>query len=452
MTTPKVSSKEQERLKTAFERTPTFFQLLTTLRSRRVGAGYTVDSGTREVHGVTGRRLESTGGPLSFVSTAAPHPLTELETALLCWAACGPNGIVAGDIGLSNNPGVLMQFGGRTIPAAGNDHAVELIFSNDEGTFLYRPTGNRTRVVEIESEADYPKVVEWFREGVVKLSDQRLDVDWAISPGRPMGIWQSNLNRPGTTWFIPVADAAKSMVNLYFSVFEHMHWLITDEDTGEPCGLERWARPGFLEVPITQRTYEEVMLHMADYQHGMLIQNLRLAAEALGLGCWIFGGFCEEIVMGGFRPLAKGLRFRYKVIDGKRNYVGLPKVLEGFGLPAPWHKSPDDLIDRVLALREDASSKTSYRPEVQETLRDNPAFKPSEWAVEATRAVLNYLFERYGRFPVYFSTFHSNLHAQLHHLDAAFYKNYFQPGYLNDRHLQHKATWHDDDTRGNETI
>jgi hypothetical protein len=405
-----------------------------------------MDPGIQEVHGVTGRKLDSTGRGLSFISAAPPQPLSELETALLCWAACGPNGIVAGDIGLSNNSGVLLNFGGRTIPAAGNDYAVELIFSNDEGTFLYRPTGRRTGVLEIESEEDYFKVVEWFQEGVVKLSDQRLDVDWAISPGRPMGVWQYNLNRPGSTWFIPVVDVGKGMINLYFSVFEHMHWLITDEETGESCGLDQWAKPGYLEVPITQRTYEEVMLHMTDYQHGMLIQNLRLAAEALGLGCWIFGGFCEEIVLGGFRPLAKGLGFRYKVIDGKRNYVGLPKVLEGFGMPAPWHKSPDDLVDRVLKLREEAMVVTSYLPEYNRVLQESPALKPSKWAVEATRSVLNYLFNRYKRFPVYFSTFHSNLHAQLHHLDAEFYEKYLKPGYLTVQHRQHQAVWHDDET------
>lgn len=436
---------ERRRLKLAFEGTPTFFQLLATARTRRVGLGYAVEPGGEETHGVTGRRLASRAGPLAYVSGARPEPLTELETALLCWAACGPTGLVTGDIGVTNDLGVLMGFAGRTVPSAGNDWAVDLIFTNDDGTFLYRPSFCPSKTVEIESEDDYSKVLEWFREGLVRLSDRRLDVDWSITPGRPMGVWQYNLNRPGSTWFIPVVDVGKSMVNLYFSVFEHMQWLITDEATGEPCGLEPWARPGYLEVPITQRTYEEVMVHMADYQHGMVIQNIRLAAEALGLGCWIFGGFCEEIVLGGFRPLAKGLRFKYKVVDGKRNYVGLPGHLEGFGLPAPWHETPERLVERVLALREQRLAGTlPYSPAVEGAVREALKARPPQWCVEATKAVINYLYSRYGRFPVYYSTYHSNFHAQVHHVDVEFYETRLKPGYLTRQHKHHFRLWHGD--------
>ena len=438
-----VDESGRQKLKFAFESTPTLFRLLSTIRSRRVGVGYSVESGEPETHGVTGRRLDSQGGPLNFTSQRPPEPLTELETALLCWAACGPNGIVAGDIAGTQDLGTLMTFAGRTIPAAANDWSVDLIFTNDNGTFLYRPTFHRSKIVEIESEEDYPKVIQWFREGVTPLSQKRLDIDWTISPGRPMGIWQYNLNRPGSTWFIPVVDVAKGMVNLYFSVFEHMQWLITDDQTGQPCGLEEWAKPGKLELPITQRTYEEVMLHMGDYQHGMLIQNLRLAAEAMGLGCWIFGGFCEELVLGGFRPLAKGLRFRYRVINGKRNYIGIPKVLEGFGLPSPWYNSIDDLVDRVIELKKQAIVQMPYvdkvEPEVLKVLQE----PPPDWCLSAVKSVLNYLYEKYGRFPVYYSTFHSNLHAQMHHLDTDFYDKYLKKDYITSQHRNHSNVWHD---------
>jgi len=430
------------RLKFAFEKTPTLFRLLSTIRSRRVGFGYSIESGEPEFHGITGRKLESHVGPLNFVSKKKPEPLTELETALLCWSACGPNGIVAGDIAGTQNLGTLMTFAGRTIPAAANDYCVDLIFTNDNGTFLYRPTHYRSKVVEIESEQDYSKITRWFQEGLIQLSKNRLDIDWAIVPGRPMGIWQYNLNKPGSTWFIPIVDVAKGMINLYFSIFEHMQWLITDDETGQPCGLEEWAKPEKLELPITQRTYEEVMLHMADYQHGMLIQNLRLAAEAIGLGCWIFGGFCEDLVLGGFRPLSNGLRFRYKVIDGKRNYIGIPKILEGFGLPSPWYKSVDDLVDRVLELKKETLALIPYQDKVEPEILKTLTQTPSEWCLKAVKSVLSYLYERYGRFPVYYSTFHSNLHAQVHHLDTDFYDKYLKKDYLTTHHREHFKIWH----------
>ena len=39
---------DKERLKWAFEQSDTFFKLLTTIRSRRVGRGYRIDSGTAD--------------------------------------------------------------------------------------------------------------------------------------------------------------------------------------------------------------------------------------------------------------------------------------------------------------------------------------------------------------------------------------------------------------------
>ena len=83
---------DHERLKWAFEQSQTFFKLLTTIRSRRVGRGYRIDSGTEPKHPVTGRTLKQAAGPMKFVSKKDPLPLTRLEEALLCWAACGPTG------------------------------------------------------------------------------------------------------------------------------------------------------------------------------------------------------------------------------------------------------------------------------------------------------------------------------------------------------------------------
>jgi hypothetical protein len=47
---------EKEKLKHAFERTPSIFNLLTTIRSRRVGRGYRIDSGTSIQHPATGHK------------------------------------------------------------------------------------------------------------------------------------------------------------------------------------------------------------------------------------------------------------------------------------------------------------------------------------------------------------------------------------------------------------
>ena len=48
---------DKERLAYAFEKTDSFFKLCTTIRSRRVGRGYRIDSGTEFKHPVTGRAI-----------------------------------------------------------------------------------------------------------------------------------------------------------------------------------------------------------------------------------------------------------------------------------------------------------------------------------------------------------------------------------------------------------
>ena len=70
---------DRERLKWAFEKSPSVFQLLSTVRSRRVGHGYRIDSGTEYKHPVTGRTLKQAAGPMKFVSQKQPKPLTRLR-------------------------------------------------------------------------------------------------------------------------------------------------------------------------------------------------------------------------------------------------------------------------------------------------------------------------------------------------------------------------------------
>ena len=97
------SDKQIEAIRSALGDSIGLFQALGSVRSRRVGLGYRIDSGTSDPHPVTGRPLVQAKGPLEFISEKEPVPLSEAEEALLCWAACGPNGIAAWDISMSYN-------------------------------------------------------------------------------------------------------------------------------------------------------------------------------------------------------------------------------------------------------------------------------------------------------------------------------------------------------------
>ena len=109
---------DKERLAYAFEKTDSFFKLCTTIRSRRVGRGYRIDSGTEFKHPVTGRAISQQKGPMQFISKKEPKPLSKLEEALICWSACGPNGLVAWDISLDGGFHELTWIAGRTTPEA----------------------------------------------------------------------------------------------------------------------------------------------------------------------------------------------------------------------------------------------------------------------------------------------------------------------------------------------
>ena len=118
---------ESEQLTRAFTDDRSVFELMRQTRTRRVGYGYRIDSGTTEKHPVTGHEMVQEKGPMEFVSNRAPLALTETEEALLSWAACGPNGIAAWDISLGGGFHELVSIAGRTTPTPGNTLATDQI-------------------------------------------------------------------------------------------------------------------------------------------------------------------------------------------------------------------------------------------------------------------------------------------------------------------------------------
>src|SRR5436305_7475015 len=118
---------EQQQLGHAFTETPSVFQLLSTVRSRRFGMGYRYETGEPETLSWSrNRTVTSERGPLAYKSSYSPHPLTEVEEALVAWAACGPNGVIAADLPVTGNMNPWLCWAGRTIPAPCNDVAVDL--------------------------------------------------------------------------------------------------------------------------------------------------------------------------------------------------------------------------------------------------------------------------------------------------------------------------------------
>src|SRR5207245_8787642 len=133
---PQISSETQQQLLRFFEETPTASRLLTTLRSRRVGLGYKIETGEEETHPVTGRVMKQEQGPLAFASAEAVVPLSDTEQALLCWAGIGPNGMVNWDIAVHGGFHELAWFSGRTAATLGNSFATNPLVVIHHGLYF----------------------------------------------------------------------------------------------------------------------------------------------------------------------------------------------------------------------------------------------------------------------------------------------------------------------------
>ena len=247
MATGKLTDVERRQLKAYFEQTRPLPQLLSTLRSRRVARGYAIESGEAEVRSATGgRTLVQEKGPLAFKSAHPVLPLSEVEEALVAWSALGPNGMAHWDIAVNGGFHELTFIAGRTAAAPGNSMAHDLLVIKDEGAFIYNPGLERSKMVEIEGEADYAKVLGWYREGMRKVRDGRPDVDWALRvPGAPnaslFGPYQFNVNRPGTTWFIPITDIGWLYFSVLLNLFDVWHLYFLDDATQKPAGVDKWV-------------------------------------------------------------------------------------------------------------------------------------------------------------------------------------------------------------------
>ncbi len=461
------AQQELEILKKAFEGTDPVFRLLATVRSRRVGLGYRIETGEEERHPVTGRAMLQERGPLYFKSEKEPVPLTEVEEALLCWAACGPNGLIAWDIAVHGGFHELTWLAGRTVPSPGNSLATDLLVINDNGAFIYKPGLQRGKAIEIEGEEDYPKIMQWYRDGMIQISDQRPDVDWAMRmPGAPhatlMGPYQYNINRPGATWIIPITDVAwlnSALINL----FDWWHYYPVDEwKNGRPAGVDRWIGEGMLELPVPISALEQLIFQVEMYPVGCMVQNIRLAAEAMGLGTWVFCGFNPDVIMGAYPDVARGLGFQVAapnpkapVASGQLKVFGIEGVKEATFVPSPRYPNGQALVDHWYREKYDAGGVFyegddnyirrvggPWKKDTAEEIIRHPRNRPPEWVREALIAYIDYCVENYGQWPVTYNPMQAHFSAVVHHVDADFYERYYIPGYVTERIRRHFNEWH----------
>lgn len=381
-----------------------------------------------------GGKLLSRRAGLNYNSKEQPVPLSELETAILCFATSGITGVTVEEI--RHLLGHLTVIG-RTAASPCASLTLHLFFSNDEGVFYYKTDSTdeiipkkRVRTKTLE---DRKEILEDYKKNTTKLKDGRIDI-----PRDVIGsAFESMVNLPGTTLFIPIADTTREYINLLFTGLAQFRWQLWDEVKNQPAGVGKWIDDGFLNgnrMTITQ--YESMLPWLCNLEAGMAMQNLSLAATAMGLGSFMMHTIDLPTVMRSLNMHFEQLE-REPFPQATVNPVGIDGILEGY---CPPYRTVEEAVEEIAAKKwgsEGIYGKKGY---------DLPKPKIYESIVEITKSYCSYVYETYGRIPKYHDAMFIPILAQIHHLDTGFYEKFF-PEYLDEMDKAHMSTWHSERTK-----
>lgn len=412
-------------------------------RSRRVGAGMGIP-----------------GGPLAFQSKLSACPLTEDEEAAMAFAACGITGSALADLSYAADGGGSIMSGlvGRTIASGDGIQTVSLIVINDDGAWLVR----RPQELAVQ---DLPGLIQLARDGAltelyrrtrVRICDKR-----PRTPIKPLFNISANswsAHAPGSTYFLPINDMTLMYLNGIIEIFnEHTAAFPLDERAHFlPAGVGRFAmsKGGHLDDNphnvrvVTIRMVEQFVTEFVTIEQGMMLQNLSLMAQALGLGGWpnfanhdfawfeALGFRMEKLRASQYLGTGSAIGFLMGML-GKNPTVPFPIGLERDGqillraLTPPYFESMGEAVQAVVDLK--FGIKGIFRKPGEAADWKNPetvkkSVPPtSQKAIDAATAYAEYVWKRYGRFPAYMPPFRTVLGFQAVHLDPAFYAQYYKP-------------------------
>ena len=414
-------------------------------RSRRVAAGSAFRSGS-----------------LSFQSKLEPQPLSRLEEAYLI-AATGVTGLPYWDNPYETADGKpllgtpCVEGSGRAAGSPDNAQSTVFFMWNDEGTYmLKRPDDPGPHLNVRTMSAD--DLIAHAERCKVKVKDGRLEFPRDFPAYAGGNKYVSNV--PGSTMFMPVTEVTRQYINGLFYVLAQEPGrrpvFLDDFNNWLPCGCERWVKSKFLnkEIPIPLGFYAK---GRTDYEAMLLLQNLALVAQSMGLGGWIHAAFENTILLGGYPNIGPGLGFRFERPKKRLiprpypastpNPVGLDGVLQSYA--PPYFKDTDAAIDAILAEKYGPSglyskagtAAPSMKPEFEAAfIRESPHVEPE--IVEVVRAICRYIWKTYRRFPAHCHAIDSaGIWMQCHHLDPEFYTRFFKEAY-SPTQAAHADAWH----------
>lgn len=434
---------------------------------------------SRRTHRVP-RGYDVPAGSMSHTSANEPAPLSKLEEAILI-AATGASGLTMPDRPwqdaetgdpIMSKPNLVMQ--GRTAGSPDNAQGTHFFMFNDEGTYFLR------RLAPLEGGVDgwaEKVLIARAEEAKVRLLDRRIDV-----PGEmrdfPAYLDSNRFlsNRPGTTVFFPVVDLSHQYINglmyLLTQPAKARPAIIDDRNFYRPAGTKKWIRNGFLNEDI-KVPLGAIYQMRTEIEASLLVQNLFLVTEAMGLGAWIHGTISPPVLMGdpkfrgtygnmlGFDYVSPGwkpmdlLRWHTLPIRAMRNVRSHAVGLRHRGEPLiaakcpPNYASMAEAVDAVIAAKfgkgglykDPAIFERIYKGDFGARYLAEAAEYEAD-VIACARDICTYIHETHGRFPAHCEAIHApGIWLQAHHIEDAYYERFFRAG-RTERQASHDARWH----------
>src|ERR1051326_878026 len=320
----------------------------------------------------------------------------------------------------------------RTIASGDGIQTVALVVINDEASYLIRRPRELTdiaipKLIELGRQSAF---TDLYRQCRVKIKEGR-----TTTPTDPL--FNINANRwsahaRGTSYFLPINDLTLMFVNGLLEIFNETTgaFILDERNSFRPAGLAKFARSrgGHLNddpakgCVATVRQVEQFVTEFVTVEQGMLLQNLGLMAQALGLGGFPnfanheFGWFQALGFRMGQMPASRYLGAG-KVVSlgmkllGKDALVPYPLGLEVDGQPVlkgycpPYFGSMTEAVHAVVAAKRHSFEQACHASawSSAEIARKVPEL--DERAIAATVAYCEYVWQRYGRFPAYLAPF-----------------------------------------------
>ena len=432
----------------------------------------------RRTHRVS-RGSSVRAGSMSYESSAPREPLTDLEEAVLV-AVTGCTGLTMPDRPFNDprddspimaKPNLTMD--GRTAGSPDNAQGTHFFLLNDSGTYYLRklPPAEDGR-----SPFDPEVLLERAAAAKVRLLDHRLDVpggDRDFPAYLDSNRFLSNL--PGTTVLCPVVDLSRQYVNGLMYLLTQpagaRPTIVDDRNLYRPAGVRRWVRNGFLNEDL-ELPLGAIWGMRTQIEADLLLQNLMLTADAMGLGAWIHASISPPVLLGHpsyrerYGPMLDfdWVTPRWRPADAYRWQVPLPRFSAARAHPVglrhdgepliaatcpPYFPTMAAAVDDVIAGKfgprgvysDAAVFRRIYRDDFGATYLDQ-ASDYAEDVIACARDICTYVHETHGRFPAHVEAIHApGVWLQAHHVEQPYYERFFRNG-LTDAHLSHDRTWH----------